>query len=163
MKTKQPSSGRRQPTPSVSPGNTTSSGARSQETTTSGTTGTKHTKAPHNAPGFVYIAANPAWPGVCKIGFARDLKNRLRSLNTGDPYRAFTFYETKEFANRAKAEATLHRLVAGFKLAPVGEWYALHPEDAAGLLRGLHKRTTLRSRQRSDAGEPDQQIRHQPD
>lgn len=82
---------------------------------------------------------------MCKIGFARDPKNRLRSLNTGDPYRAFTFYETKEFANRAKAEATLHRLVAGFKLAPVGEWYALHPEDAAGLLRGLHKRTTLRS------------------
>ncbi|WP_164813869.1 GIY-YIG nuclease family protein [Sinorhizobium medicae] len=101
------------------------------------------------------MAANPAWPGVCKIGFARDLKNRLRSLNTGDPFRAFTFYETKEFANRAKAEATLHRLVAGFKLARVGEWYSLHPEDAAALLRGLHRRSALEAGSGGDAGEPD--------
>ncbi|MDW9532273.1 hypothetical protein GOB39_22290 [Sinorhizobium meliloti] len=132
--------GQRQ-TPSASLGNITSSAAHSPVTTTSERAGRKHTKAPHNAPGFVYVAANPAWPGVCKIGFARDLKNRLRSLNTGDPYRAFTFYEAKEFPNRAKAEASLHRLVAGFRLSTVGEWYSIHPEDAAGLLRGLHRRT----------------------
>ncbi|MDX0455504.1 hypothetical protein GOC72_18790 [Sinorhizobium medicae] len=145
MKTKQNSLAGQQQTLSDLLANTTTSVARSPVTTTSAGTGTRHTKAPHNAPGFVYIASNPAWPGVCKIGFARDLKNRLRSLNTGDPYRAFTFYETREFVNRASAEKSLHRLVAGYRIATKGEWYSLHPEDAAALLRGLHRRAALRT------------------
>lgn len=89
-----------------------------------------------HGPGFVYVAVNPTWPGRCKIGFAKSLKNRLRQMNTNDPERAYRFYSTREFADRKLAEATLHALVGGFRI-PGTEWFDLHPDDATEFLKGL--------------------------
>ncbi|WP_352834993.1 GIY-YIG nuclease family protein [Mesorhizobium sp. M0296] len=89
------------------------------------------------------------------MGLAKDLKNRLRQMNTNDPDRAYAFHETRRFNDRKQAEAVLHELLAGYRIAGT-EWFDLHPEDAAGLLRGLHRRTPERDRPEGDAGRPDQ-------
>ncbi|TPI67588.1 GIY-YIG nuclease family protein [Mesorhizobium sp. B3-1-3] len=133
---------------------TTSSAALSQATPSWERTGQRHTKAPLNAPGHVYIAVNAAWPGRCKVGLAKDLKNRLRQMNTNDPERGYRFHETREFDDRKQAEAILHELLAGYRIAGT-EWFDLHPDDAAGLLRGLHRRTAQMGRPEGDAGDPD--------
>ena len=83
---------------------------------------------------------NPAWPGRCKVGLAKDLKNRLRQMNTNDPDRAYTFYETRIFDDRKDAEAVLHQLLAGYRIAGM-EWFDLPPEDAPRLLRRVHAGT----------------------
>ncbi|WP_353829967.1 GIY-YIG nuclease family protein [Mesorhizobium sp.] len=95
------------------------------------------------------------WPGRCKVGLAKDLNNRLRQMNTNDPERAYAFHETRRFDDRKQAEAVLHELLAGYRIAGT-EWFDLHPEDAASLLRGLHRRTTGDGRSGSDEGSPDE-------
>ncbi|WP_352595682.1 GIY-YIG nuclease family protein [Mesorhizobium australicum] len=98
--------------------------------------------------------ANPAWPGRSKAGFAKDLKNRIRQANTNDPDRAYYFHETRRFDDRKQAEAILHELLAGYRIAGT-EWFELHPDDAAGMLRGLHRRVAAEGRPGCDAGSPD--------
>ncbi|MGN6548410.1 MAG: GIY-YIG nuclease family protein [Pararhizobium sp.] len=117
-----------------------------------------HTKAPAHAPGHVYVVTNPAWPGVCKVGFAKDLNNRLRQMQTNDPHRAYRFHTTRSFDDRQTAESILHALLDGYRIGST-EWFAVHPDDAAGLLRGLHRRAG-RGGSQGDAREPDQQVRH---
>ena len=99
-----------------------------------------HVKNPLNTTGYVYVAVNAAWPGRCKIGLAKDLKNRLQQMQTNDPDRGYYFHATERFHDRKAAEANLHSLLDGFRI-PGTEWFAIHPEDAARVLRGLEGRT----------------------
>ncbi len=39
--------------------------------------------------GFVYVIANSSWEGMYKVGIAKDVKRRLNSYQTSDPYRAY--------------------------------------------------------------------------
>ena len=47
--------------------------------------------------GFIYILTNPSFPDYIKIGFAKDVDNRLQQLNRSEciPY-AFHVYATYE-------------------------------------------------------------------
>nr|WP_280954144.1 GIY-YIG nuclease family protein [Mesorhizobium loti] len=99
------------------------------------------------------MAANPAWPGRCKVGLAKDLGNRLRQMNTNDPDRAYTFHETRSFDDRKQAEAILHELLAQHRI-PGTEWFHLDPEDAASILRRIHSWATEGGRPGGHAGEP---------
>jgi len=40
-------------------------------------------------PKYVYVISHPAYPGKYKIGFAKEPRKRLNSMQTGDPYRAY--------------------------------------------------------------------------
>ncbi|WP_353018720.1 GIY-YIG nuclease family protein [Mesorhizobium sp. M1403] len=133
--------------------NITNSAAISPATLRTARTGRKHTKQSRNTPGHVYVVVNPAWPGRCKIGLARHLKGRLAQMNTSDPNRAYTFHETRTFDDRQQAETILHELLAGYRI-PGTEWFELHPDDAAGMLRGLHRRTTAGDRPEGDEQAP---------
>ncbi|WP_352901446.1 GIY-YIG nuclease family protein [Mesorhizobium sp. M1307] len=129
--------------------NITSSAATSPATLRTARTGRRHTKASQNTPGHVYVAVNAAWPGRCKVGLAKDLKNRLQQMNTNDPDRAYRFHETRIFNDRKQAEAILHELLDGYRI-PGTEWFELHPDDAAGMLRGLHRRQSSGDRPEGD-------------
>ncbi|RVB02851.1 GIY-YIG nuclease family protein [Mesorhizobium sp. M7A.F.Ca.CA.004.02.1.1] len=133
--------------------NITTSAAPSRAIPRSDRTGRKHTKASQNTPGHVYVAVNAAWPGRCKVGLAKDLKNRLQQMNTNDPDRAYRFHETRIFDDRKQAETLLHELLAGYRI-PGTEWFELHPDDAAGMLRGFHRRHVALDRPAGDEQGP---------
>ncbi|WP_352782125.1 GIY-YIG nuclease family protein [Mesorhizobium sp. M0244] len=133
--------------------NITSSAATSPATLRTARTGRRHTKASQNTPGHVYVAVNAAWPGRCKVGLAKDLKNRLQQMNTNDPDRAYRFHETRIFDDRKQAETILHELLDGYRI-PGTEWFELHPDDAAGMLRGLHRRHVAGHRPEGDEQTP---------
>lgn len=81
----------------------------------------------------MYIVVNEAWPGYCKLGFALNLKNRLRQMNTNDPFRKYKYHATRMFKDRKAAEAALHELAAGYRKTRT-EWFQLHPDDAKRIL-----------------------------
>ena len=100
--------------------------------------------------GVIYILTNPSFPEYVKIGYAKNIENRLKQLNrsTAIPFafRAYAIYEVKN----ALKDKDLHRLID--QLNPdlrsidsfdgkkrVKEFYAMQPEDAYRLLECIAK------------------------
>lgn len=90
------------------------------------------------ADGWVYVIANPAWPGYVKIGTALDLKDRLKVYNTSSPFRDFEVTAAARFKDRRAAERRLHGELRGLRVGRT-EWYQLHPADARNHLIRLTK------------------------
>lgn len=95
--------------------------------------------------GYVYILTNPSFPQYVKIGYADDVEERVKVLNSRDctPF-AFRIYATLEVPGRLK-DLSLHNLID--KLNPglrsidnvdgkirKREFYAISPEDAYEIL-----------------------------
>ena len=91
----------------------------------------------NQSPGFVYVATNDAFPGMCKVGSTKNPKKRLREFNIADPHRSYRFSALR-FFKRGYYEA--ERLIQK-ALSPTGmegEWYRVPPEKAVGVLNRLH-------------------------
>jgi len=82
--------------------------------------------------GYLYVITNPAWPSFVKIGRSVNITSRIKTYQTGDPYRGYELYYYRYFMDVCQAERTLARLYGGAKWA--GEWYQMHKEDAANLI-----------------------------
>lgn len=98
--------------------------------------------------GYIYILKNPSFPDYVKIGYADDVEERLRQLNSSEcvPF-AFRIYATYEVPSRL-VDKKLHTIID--RLNPnlrsidefngqkrVREFYAMSPEEAYSLLEAI--------------------------
>ena len=98
--------------------------------------------------GVIYILTNPSFPDYIKIGYAKDVKQRLDDLNrsTAVPF-AFRIYATYEVDSEL-SDKKLHSILD--KLNPelrsteevdgkrrIREFYAMSPEDAYSILEAI--------------------------
>lgn len=100
--------------------------------------------------GFIYILTNPSFPDYVKIGYAKNVQNRLNQLNKSEalPF-AFRIFATYETPNKL-TDKELHRLIDNlnpdlrsiekFDGKPrIREFYAMDPNDAYALLECIAK------------------------
>ncbi len=98
--------------------------------------------------GFIYIFTNPSFPQYVKLGYAKDVKQRLDELNrsTAVPFafRIFATYEVDSALSDKKLHAILDKLnpdlrsmeeVEGKKR--IREFYAMSPDDAYSILEAI--------------------------
>ncbi len=98
--------------------------------------------------GVIYILTNPSFPEYVKIGYADDVKRRLKELNRSEciPF-AFRIYATYEVNSRL-SDIKIHSIID--KLNPnlrsidtfegkerKREFYAMTPEDAYSILEAI--------------------------
>ena len=98
--------------------------------------------------GVIYILTNPSFPEYVKIGYADDIKKRLKQLNRSEciPF-AFRVYATYEVNSRL-SDLKIHSIID--KLNPnlrsietfsgqkrIREFYAMSPEDAYSILEAI--------------------------
>ena len=98
--------------------------------------------------GYIYIMTNPSFPEFVKIGYAKDVHQRLNELNrsTAVPF-AFRIYATYEVDSEL-SDKKLHSILD--KLNPdlrsteeingkkrVREFYSMTPEDAYSILEAI--------------------------
>lgn len=99
-------------------------------------------------PGYIYILTNPSFPDYVKLGYADDVKSRLKQLNRSEstPF-AFRCYATYK-VNHRLSDLKLHTIID--KLDPtlrsidtvdgkkrIREFYAMSAEDAYALLEAI--------------------------
>ena len=94
-------------------------------------------KKSKNLEGHIYIAINPAWPDMLKIGMTDDLERRKSSLNTSVPYRDTTYAYTVEVKDMQKAERLAHKLAEEVCSFRMGEWFRISVDKAKKILDNL--------------------------
>ena len=102
----------------------------------------------NSSAGYIYILTNPSFREYVKIGYADDVKKRLRQLNRSEciPF-AFRIYATYEVDSRL-SDTKIHSIID--KLNPnlrsietfegkerKREFYAMSPEDAYSVLEAI--------------------------
>ena len=85
--------------------------------------------------GIVYVIANPAMPGIVKIGrTTQTVEQRLRDLDsTGVPV-PFECVAAWEFENDATVERTLHRAFADHRVRQSREFFRIQPDRPIAIL-----------------------------
>lgn len=109
-----------------------------------------------NKTGYIYILTNPSFEEYVKIGYADDVEERVKQLNTTEctPF-AFRIYATYKVNSRL-IDKELHSIIDNLNpsLRSVDEvdgkirkreFYALTPEQAYSLLEGIAKINGLNS------------------
>lgn len=100
------------------------------------------------AQGYIYILTNPSFPEYVKIGYATDVRERLKQLNHSEciPF-AFRVYATYE-VDSALSDKKVHNIIDGLNPSlraietfngkqKKREFYAMAPEDAYSLLESI--------------------------
>lgn len=90
----------------------------------------------HALKGVVYGVIHPRFPGYTKIGKAVSAKRRLAQYDTGDPLRQYEMAFAIEVPDRHLAEIRAHRLLDGYRLPGLGEWFRIHHDEAFNLIFG---------------------------
>ena len=98
--------------------------------------------------GFIYILTNPSFPEYVKIGYADDVKRRLKELNRSEctpfAFRLYAYYEVNHRLTDMKLHNIIDRLnpdlrsidnVDGKKR--IREFYAMSKEDAYALFEAI--------------------------
>jgi hypothetical protein len=70
---------------------------------------------------------------VVKIGSAADYEKRLRSYQTGDPFRAYELRGFAYYPNRVLAESRVHTALKDRQVS--GEWFRVSVEEALRCIR----------------------------
>ena len=90
---------------------------------------------------LIYVITNPDFADNCvKIGYTTDLKNRLKTFNTGAPkdYEVFCTYDVpvvEKHKNDKMLHALLTKLDPNLKVDPKKEFFYLFPEEAYDILK----------------------------
>jgi len=72
--------------------------------------------------GYLYIISNPVFPGWFKIGTTWDLKKRLHTYQTGDPFRLYKLEYSLYHPHFREAENKIKETLKPFALEVKGEW-----------------------------------------
>ena len=84
--------------------------------------------------GYLYIITNPAFPSWVKIGTTWDLKGRLHTYNTGDPFRKYHIEYSLHHPRFRDAENKIKEAMKPFALDIKGEWYQVDLQFAKSRL-----------------------------
>ena len=98
--------------------------------------------------GFIYILTNPSFPDYIKIGYAKDVENRLQQLNRSEciPYafRIYAKYEVEEELSDKKVHSIIDTLNPNLRAieqfngkTKKREFYQMSAEDAYALLQNI--------------------------
>ena len=94
--------------------------------------------------GYIYILTNPSFKEYVKIGYADDVKERLKQLNRSEciPF-AFRIYATYEVDSRL-SDIKIHSIIDNLRSIDTfegkerkREFYAMSPEDAYLILEAI--------------------------
>ncbi len=109
-----------------------------------------------NTKGYIYILTNPSFPEYVKIGYADDIKKRLKQLNNSEctpfAFRLYAYYEVNHRLTDMKLHSIIDRLnpelrsidnVDGKKR--VREFYAITKEDAYAIFDAIAQINGLES------------------
>lgn len=75
--------------------------------------------------GYLYIITNPAYPGWVKVGTTGNLKQRLHTYQTGDPFRKYHLEYSLHHPMFREAEVKIKEVMQHFALEIKGEWYRI--------------------------------------
>lgn len=98
--------------------------------------------------GYIYILTNPSFPQYVKIGYAKDVKQRLDELNRSSAvpfaFRIYATYEVDSELSDKKLHSILDKLNPELRSTEeingkkrVREFYAMTPEDAYDILDAI--------------------------
>lgn len=98
--------------------------------------------------GVVYILTNPSFPEYVKIGYADDVKRRLKELNRSEcipfAFRLFAYYEVSNRLSDTKIHEIIDRLNPNLRSIDefegkkrIREFYAMDAEEAYSLLEAI--------------------------
>lgn len=107
--------------------------------------------------GFIYIFTNPSFPQYVKIGYAKDVKQRLAELNrsTAVPFafRVYATYEVDSELSDKKLHSILDKLNPDLRSieeidgkSRTREFFAITPEDAYSILEAIAEINNYKSR-----------------
>ena len=118
--------------------------------------------------GFIYIFTNPSFPQYVKIGYAKDVEQRLAELNrsTAVPF-AFRVYATYE-VDSALSDKKLHSILDNLNpdlrsieeidgKSRTREFFAMTPEDAYSILEAIAEINNYKSRLKKWKASEDEQ------
>jgi hypothetical protein len=92
--------------------------------------------------GFVYVLVSPTFPDYVKIGRAKDLRNRLSSYQTSNPYRDFEYYFTIPVEDTRPYEKHFYKMFSSnHKMSH--EWYQIEPNQAKDIIISLYDSLTM--------------------
>ena len=84
--------------------------------------------------GDVYVITNKAWPEWIKVGKAVTAKDRLKSYQTSDPFRAYELHCKFVVRDRHIFELQAHQLLKAEASDFKNEWFKINPATAQQLL-----------------------------
>jgi len=84
--------------------------------------------------GFVYVISNPAFPGLYKVGIARDVKQRLNAYQTSDPERA---YRVEYALKTSRYREIEKRVLAAFDSRH--EWVRAAKDDIVAAIKAANR------------------------
>jgi len=89
-----------------------------------------------NPEGAVYAVVNEAWPEWIKVGKAVDAEDRLKSYQTGSPYRNYKLIHSVKVDNRNEKEVEAHNKLAE-QYEQRNEWFKCSEAEVKEILKEL--------------------------
>lgn len=85
-------------------------------------------------PGYLYIITNSAFDGWVKIGTTWNLADRLRTYQTGDPFRGYVLQYSLFHPRFREAEIKIKEVMKRFASDIKNEWYQTNLQFAKSRL-----------------------------
>ena len=89
--------------------------------------------------GDVYLIINTAWPEWIKVGKAIDASDRLKSYQTGDPFRSYQLHHSVTMNNRHAGEVKAHKALEALSEDRRNEWFKVDLTTAVRCIEAINE------------------------
>ena len=76
--------------------------------------------------GYLYLITNSAWPGWIKVGTTKNINNRLRTYQTGSPFRDYNIVYSVKHPAYLEAEKRIKKQMKHFASDIRNEWFKIN-------------------------------------